>query len=458
MMKRVWRGGLAIAGALLLAALVAVAQQEDLAQRLDAFVETQTKSAGFSGAVLVAKDGKVVLSKGYGLANAEWDIPNTPQTKFRLGSITKQFTAAAILLLQEQGKLSVQDAVCKYVDPCPAAWQPITVHNLLTHTSGIPNFTSFPDYLPTMTQPSPPEKTLERFRDKPLDFETGSRYSYSNSGYVLLGYILEKVAGVSYDKFVTENVFRPLGMNDTGYDWSTTIIKRRASGYERPGGELQNARYLDMTIPHAAGSLYSTVEDLYKWDRALRDRKLLSAASYQAMFKPFRNNYAYGWIVQERDGRQIIGHGGGINGFATSIQRFPGDDACVVVLTNVPGPASGQVRNALGRMLFGLPAEPPPPPAGERKEITLDTKILDQYVGRYELAPGFTLTVTRQGNLLMVQATGQGSAPVFAESETKFFYRIVDAQITFNKDSQGRVTGLTLHQGGNDMPGRRLPD
>jgi hypothetical protein len=217
-----------------------------------------------------------------------------------------------------------------------------------------------------------------------------------------------------------------------------------------------------MTIPHAAGSLYSTVEDLYKWDRSLRERKLLSASSYEAMFTPFKNNYAYGWIVQERDGRKIIGHGGGINGFSASIQRFPNEDACIIVLTNLPGPASGQVRDALARILFGLPVETPPAegaaePAA-RPEVNLDVKILDQYVGRYELAPGFVLTVTREGNQLMVQATGQDKVPVFAESEAKFFLRVVNAQITFEKDGQGRVTSLTLHQGGQDIPGRRLPD
>ncbi len=245
----------------------------ELAPKFTEYMEAQERVSRFTGAVLVARDGKVLFARGYGMANLEHSIPNSPSTKFRLGSITKQFTAAAILQLQEKGKLSVQDPVCKYVPDCPAAWAPVTIHHLLTHTSGIPNFTSFPDYLKTMMIASPPEKSLERFRDKPLEFTPGEKFNYSNSGYVLLGFILEKAAGQNYDEYLRANIFAPLGMNASGYDWNSTVLHGRASGYARRGESgYANAEYVHMTIPHAA-------------ERALLQRGRLREVGSGALFR-----------------------------------------------------------------------------------------------------------------------------------------------------------------------------
>lgn len=288
----------------------------ELSAKFTEYMEAQARVSRFTGAVLVARDGTVLFARGYGMANLEHSIPNSPATKFRLGSITKQFTAAAILQLQEKGKLSVQDPVCKYVPNCPAAWAPVTIHHLLTHTSGIPNFTSFPDYLKTMMIASPPEKSLERFRDKPLEFTPGEKFNYSNSGYVLLGFILEKAAGQSYDDYLRANIFAPLRMNESGYDWSNTVLPGRASGYARRGQSgYANAEFVHMTIPHAAGALYSTVDDFVKWDQALYSDKVLSESSREAMFTPFKSDYAYGWAVRAVAGHKMVSHAGGINGF-----------------------------------------------------------------------------------------------------------------------------------------------
>ncbi|HKP11678.1 MAG TPA: serine hydrolase domain-containing protein, partial [Blastocatellia bacterium] len=226
---------------------------DDLQARVDERLGAAVKANQFSGAVLVARDGRVLVSKGYGMANFETETPNTPQTIFRLGSITKQFTATAILMLQEQGKLSVQDSICKYVADCPAAWQPITLHHLLSHTGGVPNFTSFPDYQKTMALPTTVEGLIARFKDQPLDFQPGEKWSYSNSGYVLLGHVVEKVSGQSYEAFLQERIFAPLGMKNTGYDHNATVLPRRAAGYMPQGNMMLNARYLDMTIPFSAG-------------------------------------------------------------------------------------------------------------------------------------------------------------------------------------------------------------
>jgi CubicO group peptidase (beta-lactamase class C family) len=198
---------------------------------MDQVVQTYVSTKQFMGSVLIARDKTVVLDKGYGFANLEWEIPNSPTTKFRLGSLTKQFTAACILLLEESGKLKVDDLVKKYMPDAPAAWDKVTIFNLLTHTSGIPSFTEFPDYASTEATASTPEKLVLRFRDKPLEFQPGEKMSYSNSGYVLLGYLIEKISGQTYSEFVQENIFKPMGMQDSGYDSNSAIIVHRASGY-----------------------------------------------------------------------------------------------------------------------------------------------------------------------------------------------------------------------------------
>jgi len=271
---------------------------------MEQVIQSYTANQKFMGSVLVAKGAEVLLSKGYGSANLEWAVPNSPATKFRLGSITKQFTAASILLLQDRGKLNVQDPVKKYMADAPAAWDKITIYHLLTHTSGIPSFTSFPEYAKWEPFAATPAEEVAWFRDKPLEFAPGEKWNYSNSGYVLLGYLIEKIAGESYEKFVRENIFAPLGMQDSGYDSNSAVIARRAAGYEPGNDGLKNAGFVHMTIPFAAGSLYSTTEDLLKWEQGLFGGKLLSAASLETMTTPFKSNYACGLFVETKDGHK----------------------------------------------------------------------------------------------------------------------------------------------------------
>lgn len=429
---------------------LAFAQPADLPARLDRQVQAWVDARQFNGSVLVARDGKVLLRKGYGLANAEWNVPVQPDTRFRLGSVTKQFTAMAVLMLEQEGKLKVDEQVCRFVDDCPERWKPITIHHLLTHTSGIPNFTSFPDYVKTMALPSPPGETLKRFRDRNLDFDPGTRYSYSNSGYVLLGLIVEKASGMSYEQYLQKKVLDPLGMKDTGYDHNATVMPRRASGYETAGRGWSHASYIDMTIPHAAGALYSTVDDLYQWDQALYTEKLLPEAARERMFTPFKGDYAYGWSVKARDGVTVISHGGGINGFATYIARIPERKTVAIALCNV---LPGQPAKVVEDMLSLVEGKTPSGPA-VRKEITLDPKIMQQYVGEYALGP-VTLTMSLEDGALFTQLTGQQKFPVFAESETRFFLKVVEAALEFQKDAQGNVTGVVLEQGGRRQTATR---
>lgn len=335
--------------ALALFALVALK-----AQNIESKADEAAKQNDFMGSVLAAQGGKIVFEKGYGMASLELDVPNTPQTKFRLGSITKQFTATAILQLAALGKLNVTDPVSKYITDAPAAWKDITIHHLLTHTSGVPNFTGFPDYEKTQREPVTPTELVARFENRPLDFEPGSKFKYSNSGYEVLGVIIEKVSGEKYEAYVKQHIFDPLDMHDTGYDHDTEIIKHRAAGYEiGKDGKRRNAAYIDMSIPYSAGSLYSTVEDLYRWDRALYTDKVLTSQWREKMFTPFLNNYAYGWFVRGEGRDKTIVHNGGVNGFSTVIERYPERNACVIVLQNGGGRAILAMTNRMNEALFG---------------------------------------------------------------------------------------------------------
>jgi CubicO group peptidase (beta-lactamase class C family) len=410
---------------------------------MEAYLAAAHKLERFSGSVLVARGGRIVLSKSWGMANYELDVPNSPRTKFRLGSITKQFTAMAIVELEEKGRLKVTDTV-KSIFPDYPGGEKITIHHLLTHTSGIPNLTEFPDYLKTQALPSPVLQTVERFKNMALEFAPGEKFSYSNSGYILLGAIIEKVTGRPYEEFVRENIFRVLGMGDTGYDHAETVLKNRASGSEFTADGMANALFVDMSIPHAAGALYSTVEDLYKWDRALYTEKLIPKAGLDRMFTPFKGNYAYGWMITSFAGHKNIRHGGGINGFTTDISRFPDDDACVIVLNNFSTGYTTEISNALAGYLFGQAVEMPK----EKTVVKLAAGILDAYQGQYKLeGTQVVFSITRDGEGFFVQIQGQPRAPLLAESETKFFMKHVGFEVTFVKDASGKVTHFVLHQG-----------
>jgi CubicO group peptidase (beta-lactamase class C family) len=433
--------------------LVASATAQDLTPKFEEYMNALSNQKRFIGSVLVARDGKIVFSKGYGMANVELDVPNEPETRFRLGSITKQFTAAAILLLQERGKLNVTDPICKYFDPCPSAWSEVTIHHLLSHTGGVPNFTSFPDYMPKMMLPVTTTEMIARFKDKPLDFKPGEKWSYSNSGYFLLGAIIEKAAGESYESLLQKNIFDPLKLTGTGYDHFDVILKHRATGYSMSKGKMVNSAFLDMTQPYSAGSLYSTVEDLFRWNEALFGGKVLSTKSFEMMTTPVKNNYAYGLGVETKFNRKMITHGGGINGFATFIARFPDEKVTIVVLRNAdygtPGP--GRISQDLAAILFGEKYEIP----AAVTEVKVDAKILDAYVGQYQLAPNFVITISREGDLLMAQATGQPKITLYPQAEAVFFSKAVDLRMTFVRGDDGKVTHLVLNQGG-DRQAKRI--
>jgi CubicO group peptidase (beta-lactamase class C family) len=419
--------------------------------RMDQIVRSYSDNHQFMGSVLVAQGEKVVFEKSYGNANLEWNIPDDSLTKFRLGSMTKQFTAASILLLEERGKLSTDDHVKKYLPDAPAAWDKVTIYNLLTHTSGIPSFTSFPDYHSSEATPTTPKALVDRFRDKPLEFQPGEKWNYSNSGYVLLGYLLEKISGQTYADFVAQNIFKPLGMKDSGYDSNSAVILHRATGYTpSPGGPV-NSGYIDMTIPFSAGALYSTTHDLLMWEQGLYGGKILSAASLKKMTTPYKENYGCGLMITTTKGHLEYEHGGGIEGFNTEMAYYPDDKLSVIVLANLNGGAPGDIAGKLAAVAHGDKVVL----QLERKEIKVPHEILAKYVGYYELAPDVFIAMSLDGDRFFTQLTGQPKFEVFAETEKDFFLRVVDAQLTFEMDGQGKVTDLVLHQNGRDQTAKR---
>jgi len=532
----------------------------ELHASLDALFAAAYPADEPGAAVLVKRGDEILLRSGYGMANLELGVPVAPDMVFRIGSVTKQFTAVGILLLQAEGKLSLDDRLGDRLPGYPEPGASVTLRQLLTHTSGVPSYTGLPDFWKTSRDDLSGDEMLAMWKDLPLDFAPGSSWHYSNSGYFLLGLVIEKTSGQSYQDFLRRRILDPVGLSHTYYGDPAKITPRRVQGYDGEPGAYVNAAYLSMTQPFSAGALLSTVDDLATWnDKVLFGDALLSAEARRRLETPGslddgrRLGYAFGLVEQSYLGHRLIGHGGGINGFASQSLAAPEDGVFVAVLSNntgrPPGPAS--LATQAMAMVLGTPLEERPrlqlgaeelaefqgvyaiegedgkdrmirldgdhltaqrsggsrtpihfsapdhfyfegslltgrferdaegrvarlwiePQAGPeersaktdrplptREAITLpDTSILDAYVGRYELAPGFVLEITRQGDDLFAQATGQPRFQVFPESETRWFLEVVDAVIDFVGGEDGEADSLVLHQGGRDMPAPRQP-
>lgn len=382
------------AAALLIGAMAcagSAAQQTGKSRKIDELVGLYNKYGSFNGSVLVAEHGQVVFKKGYGWANLEWQIPNAPDTKFRLGSITKQFTSMLIMQLAAEGKLRLDEKLSEALPYYRKdTGDRVTLHHLLTHTSGVPSYTSAKDMKEWWHNHFEVEDFVKQHCSGDLEFEPGSKFEYDNSGYFILGAIIEKVTGKKYEQVLKERILEPLGMHNTGYDHSEEVMTHRAAGYEHSKDGFVNAEYLDMSIPYAAGSLYSTVEDLYLWDQALYTERLLSNELKAKMWTPFLAGYAYGWgVAKIADGKPgaggtLIQHGGGINGFNTHEARYV-DDKNLVVLLNNTGPAKlEQMTEGIAAILYGQPYELPKPSLTAQLVKIATEKGGDAAVGEYK--------------------------------------------------------------------------
>src|SRR5450755_2839265 len=421
--------------------------------KLDSLLNLKTAQHAFNGTVLVAQNGKIILEKGYGFKNKKENLLNTAGTLYQIGSITKQFTSAIILQLVAGNKMQLQDRLSKYFPGYPSG-DSITVEHLLTHTSGVYNYTNDADFMLKRSEhPINRDSLLSLFEYKPLDFSPGTKWSYSNSGYILLGMIIEKVTGKSYFRVVRENIFEPLGMGHSGFDFTHLKSADKATGY---GGDLTvPVGIVDSSVSFAAGAIYTTVGDLYIWDRALYTNQVVDQALLQKAFTVYQSSYGYGWVIIDSYGKKTVQHGGGITGFASYILRVPGDQICIIVLTNVASDAPSKISNEINAMFNGKTVDLP----AERKEIVVDTQTLKKYIGEYELAPKFHIFITLENGILQAQATGQGKNALFAEKDNFFFLKTVDAQVEFVSDSAGKTDHLVLYQNGQKVTAKKLgPD
>ena len=542
-----------LAFASLLTAEAQTLTPKQMTAEFDKLLSAQYKPGEPGCAALVAIKGQIIYKKAFGMANLELNVPMQPDMVFRIGSITKQFTAIAILQLMEQGKLSLQDEITRFIPDYPTQAHKITIEHLLTHTSGIKSYTSVPDFDKYVKEDLKPGEAVDKFKNQPMEFAPGTKFNYNNSGFFLLGYIIEKITGKTYQEYIEENFFKPLGMTNSLYGSDSKIIKNRAYGYKPDGNGFANADYLSMLLPFSAGSIMSTVEDLYKWNRALISYKLVKKETLEKAFTEYKlsngkgTSYGYGWFLRKLQGSPTIEHGGGINGYLTDAIYLPAEDVFVAVFSNSTGKSPDLVSEKIAAVAIGKPLNYKEIPvdkaaleqytgvyededsnqgmitvdsmqlysqrSGGQKnkispfardkfffqnsfatitfnrnisdnvtdavveergistiwrktdkplpvhaEINVTPEVLSRYIGEYKLAPGFILTVTVEEGRIFTQATGQEKVEVYAESETKFFLKVVEASIEFVKDDTGKFSKLILRQGGQTIEGNRVQD
>ncbi|MEE4145891.1 MAG: serine hydrolase [Halieaceae bacterium] len=410
---------------------------------------------GPGAAVIVVRDNEVLFRSAAGMADMELGVPLTPANVFRIGSITKQFTAAGILLLEEQGKLSVSDNINKYLPDYPTQGHTIKIENLLSHTSGIFNYTDIPGYFDgaAIRKDVTTEELIAVFANLPMNFAPGEAYSYSNSGYVLLGAIIEKVSGQTYAEFMQTAIFDKLGLKHS-YHGGPQIILNRAHGYQGEAGDYSNAAYLSMTQPHGAGALLSTVDDLAQWSNALFGGELLSKESLKKMTTDFELNngehagYGFGLGVRERFGEREIAHNGGIHGFSTSGIWLPKQKIYAAVLSNHAD--SGSPDFLAARMAFDAAGADYP----KLVAIEIDADKLPQYLGVYRINENETRNVMLEDGRLYTQRTGGGRLEIVAHAEDAFFYPGGFTHLVFRRDRSGNVTAMDMYQGGADKAER----
>lgn len=449
-----------LAGMLLLSMAQDVAAQQtkapsdrEIAAHVDHYMRAAVEFEQFSGTILIARDGATIVSKGYGLANVEFDAPNTPQTVFRLASLSKQFTAAAILILQERGQLNVNDPACKHLAQCPPAWQPLTIRHLLTNTHGIPAI-NFQDIGALRALPIPHDQWYDATSKKPLLYTPGEKFQYLNPGYTLLGLIIERVSGKSYGDFLQDNIFGPLEMQRSGYEEPLRIIKNRAVGYRHmPDTPIANLPYREVVRMFSAGGIFSTSEDLLRWSNALATGTILSRKSTEEMFTPFRDmqpgkGYAYGLWSSQTFGRRRLAHGGNATGFINYIAFYPEDRVTVIVLSNNERGSAGKINDTLSAIAFGQPYELP----SKRTPISLNPEILNQYVGVYQVQyPETEFTFEIENGRLMMSERGLTKEEIFPESNSNFFSKTFDIQIEFVDVKNQKAAGIKVYQNDNTV-------
>ncbi len=432
------------------AAPAAAASEQDAGARIDALIAPQFKADAPGATVIAVKDGKTVFRKAYGLADVAAKQPLKADAQLRLGSITKQFTAVAILMLAEEDKLALTDDITRFFPDYPTGGKRITVEHLLTHTSGIVSYTGKPDFMNVAGSAYSVAKAIDYFKNDPLEFEPGSKFKYNNSGYFLLGAIIEKVSGQSYADFMAQRIFVPLGMEHTAYEGHERNAVRHVTGYSFSKSKFEPSRPIDMSWPYSAGALVSTVDDLARWQAGLMSGKLIGTASLTRAFTPYiasdgkSTHYGYGWFVGELQGSPMIYHGGNIPGFASDAVWLPSEKVYVAVLSNVQAGPGGVPVEKLSRTIAAeLIGKQLPTPM----KSALDAKSLDNFVGVYRIDDKSNHVVRREQNQLIIQATGRPSAPLVPYKTDGFLIGDSLMTVDFTRDAKGEVSRMAITNG-----------
>jgi CubicO group peptidase (beta-lactamase class C family) len=422
----------------------ATASAQATHEKFDNYIQAYVRNGDFSGSVLVAGHGHILFRKSYGMANHEWNIPNSESTKFHIASVTKTFTAAAIVILEQQGKLKFSDQLSKYV-PGYLNGDRITIEQMLTHSSGLPDFYSLPEYPAKKYQRVALPDLIAWVKTKPLDFLPGSKNSYSNTGYAFLAYIIEQVSGEPYEQFVSEEILKPLGMKETGALLDDALIPNRADGYQPALADsgLRNAPFYDKAILTGSGSLYSTTGDLYTWAKAIEGAHFFNLTKLL---------YPYGWGARDtKSGHHYIEQDGRAPGFASHLSVFPDDDLIVIVLGNLEDAAVNAIADNLAGIALGeSPSAPVPRP---RTAIVADRA--DDYAGIYEVNPQFLLDVRAHGSDLYLRGTGGDYLPLEPLGKESFFYRQMYVKVDFKRDKSGKIEALLWN---GEYPCKKVSD
>ena len=416
----------------------------DLIHTIDSLLQETFEPSEPGAAVILAKDGKIIFRKGQGMANLELMVPIAPDMVFRLGSITKQFTAAAILMLAEQGKLAIDDSITTFLPDYPPHGHHITIEHLLTHTSGIKSYTNMPDWPSLWRKDFSVAELMAFFKDEPMQFTPGERWAYNNSGYILLGAIIEKITNQTYEQFVQQNIFNRLGMVHSFYDSPIRVIPRRVAGYNKCPEGFTNAMYLSMTQPYSAGALASSVDDLVLWDSALYTEQLLNQQSLLQTFTPHQlvdgssSAYGYGWRISEYEGHRLAEHEGDIHGFKTHAIRIPDDHVFVAVLSNNGDATPEQLAFKIAAIAIDRPYKEP-------TSIKLSSEVLTLYQGLYQTNGTEEGNIICEGNKLFSQHGQSSRAELIPFSSTEFYFKDNSFnRLSFINDSIGTVIGIKM--------------
>jgi CubicO group peptidase (beta-lactamase class C family) len=421
--------------------------QKNYSKLIDDYMQAQVKVNHFNGNLLVTRKGTVLYEKSFGLADVEWKIPLTASTLFQVGSVTKQFTASAVMQLVEQGKVSLDDKLSTYFPGFPKG-DSVTVHMLLNHTSGIFDYTEIDGFMNWAQLALSTDSLVARFKDRPYNFSPGTKWRYCNSGYFLLGMIIEKASGMSWRNFVYRNVIGKAGLQHTDINRWDSVMTGRARGYERAGEKVINAPYVSMEIPYAAGAIISTTHDLDQWTRALYKGKVVSPASLKKMTTPYMGKYGYALLIDSTGNHKRIWHNGGIPGFETYLGHYPDEDITIVVFSNFES-GSTRIGTGIGGILFGEKVEMP----GEKKGVALSAEQLRRFIGTFELqGPGVKVIISeKDGKLFALVADGAPQELKPSSPNTLFVVAdpAVTMDYTFNPD--GSIQQVFLNQGGRKM-------